>query len=208
MAKAVKKTATRAENSGLCYRLRRDRSGATAIEFAILILPFMMAVFATLETFIAFTAEQLVASAVDDMARDVRTGAITFGLGRSTDMTETQFREAFCNKVALLIKCSSTEAATPAKLYIDLKEVASFGAISTNIPRVDSTNDQSDLDTSGLKFSPGNSGAINSFRVYYRWSVTVDLVRPWISNLIPNGETKPSEFLIVATNAFRNEAYP
>ncbi len=208
MAKAVQKTAIKAKINDLLHRLRRDRSGATAVEFAILILPFIMTVFATLETFVAYTAEQLVASAVDDMARDIRTGTITFGLGRSTDMTETEFRAAFCSKVALLIKCSSTEAATPAKLYIDLEEVSSFGAISTDVPRVDSTNNQSDLDTSSLKFTPGNSGAINSFRVYYRWSVTVDLVRPWISNLIPSGQTKPSEFLIVATNAFRNEAYP
>lgn len=188
-------------------RFLRERSGATAIEFGILALPFLLVVFATFETFVAFTAEQVVANATDTFSRQLRTGQITFGLGKATDMTEVEFREAFCSEIALLIQCSASEAATPAKLYIDLHQVDTFGDIVTSIPRIGSES-TSDLDTSAFSFSPGGAGEINSFRVYYRWSVMTDIVRPLISNLTPDGETTPSEFLIVATSAFRNEDYP
>lgn len=168
-----------------------------------------MIIFATFETFIAFTGEQLVANAVDTMARKVRTGQITFNMGRSTDMTATQFRTAFCNEISLMISCSNTEAATPDKLYVDLRQVASFANIPTTVP-LKSTNSgaSQDLDTSSFAFSPGGAGSINMLRVYYRWSIMTDLVRPYISNIRREGETSGSEFLIVATTAFQNENYP
>ncbi len=203
MAIADSKTAETVKTKGLFSRLRRDRSGATAVEFAILIIPFIAAIFATFETFIAFTAEQVVANAVDDMARQVRTGNITFGMGRATDMTEAEFRAALCDEISLVIKCSADEIATPGKLYVDFQNVAAFGDIPAGIPY----SNQS-LDTSVFQFNPGNSGAINSLRVYYRWTVITDFFRPMIANLKAEGASTPSEFLIVATTAFRNEDYP
>ena len=44
--------------SGLFGRLLRRRDGATVIEFALLSMPFFLIVFASLETFVAFSAEQ------------------------------------------------------------------------------------------------------------------------------------------------------
>ncbi|SOC83561.1 Flp pilus assembly protein TadG [Ensifer adhaerens] len=190
-------------------RLFKSSEGATAIEFAILAIPFMMIVFATFETFIAFTGEQLVSNAVDTMARKIRTGQITFGLGRTTDRDRTQFRQDFCNQISIMITCSQTEAATPNKLWIDLQQVTNFSDIPVNVP-LKATNGGKgrDLDTSQLKYTPGGAGKINMFRAYYRWPITTDLVRPYISNLQPEGASKGSEFLIVATSAFQNENYP
>ncbi|MFB2602527.1 TadE/TadG family type IV pilus assembly protein, partial [Rhizobium phaseoli] len=73
----------------------RSRDGAAAIEFALLAIPYFVVIFAILETFIAFAAEELVSNAVDTMSRRMRTGQITYNLGRTTDMTQTQFRQAF-----------------------------------------------------------------------------------------------------------------
>ncbi|HWU62740.1 MAG TPA: TadE/TadG family type IV pilus assembly protein [Ensifer sp.] len=189
-------------------RLFKSSEGATAIEFAILAIPFMMIVFATFETFIAFTGEQLVSNAVDTMARRVRTGQITFSLGRSTDMTQTQFRQEFCNQISVMITCSNTEAATPAKLYLDLEQVTNFSDIPTNVPLIATNGGKTrDLDTSKMNFTPGGAGKINMFRAYYRWPITTDLVRPYISNIQPEGSSK-GQFLIVATSAFQNENYP
>ena len=44
-------------------------------------------------------------------------------------------------------------------------------------------------------------------RVYYRWPVITDLVRPYLTKIRPLDGSMPSHFLIVATDAFRNEAY-
>ncbi len=59
----------------------RSRDGSAAIEFALLAIPYFMVIFAILETFVAFAAEQLVSNAVDTMSRKMRTGQITNVVG-------------------------------------------------------------------------------------------------------------------------------
>jgi Flp pilus assembly protein TadG len=190
----------------LFARFRKSRDGAAALEFALLAIPFLMLVFATFETFLAFAGEQLMNNAVDTMARKVRTGEITFGLGKPTDMTESEFREAFCAEIAVLRMCSGSEATTPSKLYLDVRQFASFSNMPTTVPRV-STAEYSDLDTSEFAFSPGGPETKNMVRAYYRWQVMTDLVRPYITNIRPSGTVMPTDFLIVSTSAFQNEKY-
>ncbi|MBY4608478.1 pilus assembly protein [Rhizobium sp. 9T] len=185
----------------------RSRDGAAAIEFALLAIPYFVVIFAILETFIAFAAEELVSNAVDTMSRRMRTGQITYNLGRTTDMTQTQFRQAFCGEIAILISCSTTEAATPSKLYLDVQTFAAFSAIPTTIPKL-STDRYSDINTAAIKYSPGGAGTINMVRAYYRWEIITDLVRPYITTIRPSDGSMPTQYLIIATAAFQNEQYP
>ena len=180
---------------------RRSRDGAAAIEFALLAIPYFMVVFAIIETFIAFAGEELVSNAVDTMGRKIRTGQIT---AANTD--RTAFRTAFCNEISILITCSSTEAATPNKLFVDVQKFSSFAAIPTTIPKK-STAANADIDTSGFQYAPGGAGTINMVRAYYKWQVITDLIRPYISNVKPT-DGSSAYFLIVATAAFQNEQYP
>lgn len=184
-------------------RFVRSRDGATAIEFALLAIPYFVIVFAILETFTAFIAEQLVSNAVDTLGRQLRTGQITYNLGRATDKSVSQFRQLLCNEVNILIQCSANEIATPDKLWLDVESYSSFGNMPTTIPMKNG-----DLDTSGLTYSPGGSGTINMLRVYYRWQIITDLVRPFVTTIRPSDGSIPSIFLIVATAAFQNEKYP
>jgi Flp pilus assembly protein TadG len=189
-------------------RFARTKDGATAIEFALLAVPYFIIIFAIIETFVAFTAEQLVANATDTMSRKLRTGQITYALTRPlTDMTQAQFRQAFCNEIAIMISCSAAEIATPSKLYLDVETYSSFGSIPTTIPRV-SNAAYADIDPSGFKFSPGGPGSINMVRAYYRWQVTTDIVRPYVTTIRPSNGSLPTDFLIIATTAFQNEKYP
>jgi Flp pilus assembly protein TadG len=190
----------------LLARFRRSRDGAAALEFALLAIPFLLLVFAIFETFLAFAGEQLLNNAVDTMARKIRTGEITFGQGKSTDMTESEFREAFCAEIAVLRMCSSTEATTPSKLFLDVRQFASFADMPKDVPRV-STDEYSDLDTSEFAFSPGGTETKNMVRAYYKWQVMTDLIRPYITNIRPAGQVMPTDFLIVSTSAFENEKY-
>ena len=190
----------------LFERFRKNRDGAAALEFALLAIPFLMLVFATFETFLAFAGEQLMNNAVDTMARKIRTGEITFGLGKSTDMTESEFRAAFCAEISVLRMCSSTEAATPSKLYLDIRQFSTFADMPKDVPRVSSA-EYSDLDTSEFAFSPGGPDTKNMVRAYYRWQVMTDLIRPYITNIRPAGTVLPTDFLIVSTSAFQNEEY-
>lgn len=202
----TEQTTSRSRKMGVFLRFRKNREGAAALEFALLAVPFLMLVFATFEAFLAFAGEQLLANAVSTMSRKIRTGEITFGLGKSTDMTETEFRTAFCAEIKLLHMCSSTEAVTPSKLYIDVRQFANFADMPKDIPRV-SSDKYADLDTSEFAFSPGGPESKNMVRAYYRWQIMTDIVRPYITNIRPAGKLIPTDYLVISTAAFENEKY-
>ncbi|MBC2771301.1 pilus assembly protein [Rhizobium sp. AQ_MP] len=192
----------------LWRRLARSKDGAAAIEFAILAIPYFLIIFAIIETFVAFAAEQLVTNAVNTLGRQLRTGQITYQMNRpATDMDVTKFRRAFCAEVSIMIQCSETEIATPSKLYIDARTFSGFKDIPVAIPRV-STAAFADIDPTSFKFTPGGPDSVNMLRAYYRWQVITDLVRPYITTIRPSNGSMPSDFLIVATTAFQNEKYP
>ncbi len=185
---------------------RRASDGAAAIEFAILILPFTILVFAIFETFTAFAGEQLVSNAVDTMARKIRTGEITFGQGKSTDMTEAEFRQAFCDEIAIFHMCEQRRGDAARET---LSRCASVQSLFGHAARR-----SQDLDCSlfgsrhqRIRLFPRRADSKNMLRAYYRWSVVTDLVRPYVANLKPSGETRPTQFLIVATSVFENEDY-
>lgn len=186
-------------------RIRKSESGSTALEFGVLAIPFFMIIVATVETLVAFAGEQILVNAVDKMSRQLRTGEITFNMGRTTDLTEAEFRELFCNEIKIVLSCSNT-ISSDQKLFIDLKNVVNYSDIDVGIPKVSSA-DYAELDTSGFEYSPGGSGSINVLRVYYKWDVTVDLIRPYITNIRPGAEGS-EYYLMVSTTAFRNEGYP
>lgn len=180
----------------------RSRDGTAAIEFALLAIPYFLIVFAIIETFVAFTAEQVVSNAVDTLSRQIRTGQIT-----AANTTSQQFRQAFCNQISVLITCSSTEVQTPASLYLDVESYSSFASMPTTIPRKSSTDPYSDLSTTGFTFTPGGAKSLNMVRAYYRWQIITDLLRPYLTNVHPT-DGSASVYLIVATAAFQNENYP
>jgi Flp pilus assembly protein TadG len=199
---------TRRPRFRLWRKLARSRDGAAAIEFAILAIPYFMIIFAIIETFVAFAAEQLVTNAVNTLGRQLRTGQITYQLDRpDTDMDVLKFRKAFCDEVDIMIQCSETEISTPSKLYIDARTFASFAAMPKTIPRV-STDTFADIDPTSFNFTPGGPRTKNMLRAYYRWQVITDLIRPYITTIRPSDGSLPSDFLIVATTAFENENYP
>ncbi|WEX77528.1 pilus assembly protein [Sinorhizobium numidicum] len=185
----------------LLRRLFGDRQGATAIEFAVLALPFFVIVFASIETFVAFAGEQLLANATDTLARKIRTGEIRLGT-----TTPEQFRQAFCDEISILMPCSATEVTDAEKLHLDIREITDLTNFPEAVPRVGSAS-SSDLDTSGFQFAPGGPKAFTMVRAYYRWEVITDLIRPYVTNLRPAGSSMPRDFLMVATATFRNEDY-
>lgn len=198
-------TAPNVKKSGL-KRLFRSKDGAAAIEFALLAIPYFLIVFAIIETFVAYTAEQLVANGVDTMGRQLRTGNITYNHTTTTNnKSEVQFRQLFCNEISILIQCSTSDINSPTaatnKLWIDAKPYTNFSDMPTTIPIANG-----DLNTTGFSFAPGGPGTRNMLRAYYKWDIITDLLRPYISNIRPTSGS--NYFLIVETSAFKNEDYP
>ncbi|TPW32667.1 TadE/TadG family type IV pilus assembly protein [Pararhizobium mangrovi] len=187
-------------------RLLASRDGAAAIEFALLAIPFFLIVFAIIETFVAFTGEQLLENAVDTMGRKLRTGQIVGQTGHAgTFMNAEQFRTAFCEEIDIMMSCNGSSTAP--KLLLDVRSFDSFADMPTGVPRQGGKT-YGPLDTSSFAYAPAGPGAKTMVRAYYRWPITADLIRPYLSNVRQSAGASSSYFLMVATAAFTNENYP
>jgi Flp pilus assembly protein TadG len=93
-------------------RLRRDEEGATAVEFALIAVPFIMLLFGIISVCLYFFTQLYMEAAVYNAARDIRTGAYTEKTGSYVGMdTEAQRREKFkelvCQRTPNASDCST-----------------------------------------------------------------------------------------------------
>ncbi len=82
--------------------LVRDRSGAAAIEFAILSLPLFMLVFGILELAAMFFVDTALDAALHKTARLIRTGQAA---EKNTSLAD--FKAAICEDMVYLLSCES-----------------------------------------------------------------------------------------------------
>jgi Flp pilus assembly protein TadG len=167
-------------------RFQTDQSGATAVEFGIVAVPFFALLFAILETALAFFAAQTLETAVTNASRLVRTGQ-----AQDQGLTAQTFKDKVCQQLDFLFSCQ-------ANLYIEVKTYPSFGSIDLSVP-VDANGN---LKTNGYTYTPGHGGDIVVVRAYYEWPVFVNKLGNNMSSM-PNGS-----HLLAATAAFRNEPFP
>ncbi|NMG40523.1 pilus assembly protein [Chelativorans sp. ZYF759] len=170
----------------LLGRFVRNRKGSTAIEFTILAIPFSMLVFAVLESCISFAAQQVMANAADDMARQFRTGQI-----KADQLSKQEVRDIFCERIQIVVSpgCPGLE--------MDLRTYTTFAEAAQQ--RVAFLN--GDIDTQGFDIAPGPSMSKNMLRVFYRWPVITDFMRKSMANL-PDGKT-----LHYASVTWQNEPF-
>jgi Flp pilus assembly protein TadG len=184
---AERETVTTRTRRGLFGRFARSRDGAVAIEFVALALPFSMLIFAILESCISFAGQQVLTSATDNVARQVRTGQLKAG-----SLNEAVLKQKICDQMEIIV------AAGCPGLEVDLREFATFEEASK--VRIKMTSDK-DIDTSEFDVDPGPSLSKNMLRVFYRWPVMTDFMRKSLSNL------KDGKTLHFATATWQNEPF-
>ena len=141
----------------------RDEKGTTAIEFAILALPFFTLIYAILETSLVFFAGQILDSAVQDAARLVRTGQ-----AQTANYTADTFQTAICNGLYGIFDCT--------QLRINVKTVATFADATVTYPTKTGTDCTTTCDwTLQPLYQPGSGGDIVIVQAYYKWKTIVDL---------------------------------
>ena len=182
------KPADRAAGRRLRGGFAADARGAVAIEFAMLIIPFCLLVFAILESCIAFAAQQVLSNATDDVARQFRTGQIK---PADLELDANLVRNKICARLEMMVASDCPE------LVIDLKSYDTFQQAAAK--RVTFKNN--DIDTTGFGIDPGLSGSKNQLRVFYRWPVMTDFMRKSLSNL-RDGKT-----LLYASVTWQNEPF-
>src|SRR3954454_7625312 len=132
-------------------RLLRRQDGAVAVEFGLVALPFLVLVFAILETAIIFFSGQALETAVADSARLILTGQ-----AQTSGFDQAKFKTAVCQKVVALFDCAYG-------VYVDVKTFTSFDNVTMDSP----------LDANGnfvnSAYNPGGPGDIVVVRLFYQW---------------------------------------
>ena len=161
-------------------RLRRDQRGATAVEFALIALPFFALLFAIIETALMFLVGQALETATEDSARLIRTGQ-----AQQQGFDVDAFRDSICDQVVVLYKC-------PTKLILDVRTADD---LSTPVAA-------GQLDDDDFGYDDGNGEEIVVVRAFYEW--------PTVTQFLGGGFTKLANgnHLLTAAAAFRNEPFP
>lgn len=179
-----------AGRSGL---LARDESAATAVEFAILALPFFTIIFAILETAIVFFAGQVLDSAVNDSSRLIRTGR-----AQTAGYTADDYRDAICDGLYGLFDCTDTS-----KFRVRVTTIADFASAAPSTP-IDPTcyasGTNCDLSVAQA-YEPGVGSSVVLVEAYYKWPTIVNL--PLFNLATMEDGTR----LLAAVRIFRNEPF-
>ena len=84
--------------SKIMSRWGRDESGVTAVEFALVGLPFLIMVIGIIEMSLMFTSQSLLEASTSQAARQIRTGAVQQGGGE--DASDPGARGPHCGRAA------------------------------------------------------------------------------------------------------------
>jgi Flp pilus assembly protein TadG len=169
-------------------RFLRDRSGAMAVEFAIVVAPLLFMLFSIIELALVFMVSSTLENATTEVARTIRTGAIQQAGGGS----QTAFRNAVCAEIPWMQSSCQTN------LSVDVRTFAQF----TNQNAPDPVNATTKtFDSSATTYNVGVQGDIVLVRTYYRWKLVSPFLKGGLERL-SGGVT-----LLTAAATFKNEPY-
>jgi Flp pilus assembly protein TadG len=163
-----------------------DRQAATAVEFALIVTPFLALIFAIIETALCFFAGQALETAVMDASRAIRTGQ-----AQQSNYSANDFQASICSQLTYMFNCSSN-------LYVSVQTFANFSSIALTTP----TDAHGNLATTGFPYGAGHGSDIVVVRAYYEWPVFINTLGNNLANE-PDGK-----HLLIATAAFQNEPFP
>jgi len=167
-------------------RFARARQGATAVEFAIVALPFTMLLFGIIELGTVFLVSATLDNATDRAARMIRTGEFQ----TSGNVSKNDFKALVCQRMAFL---SSSCAGT---VKVNVRTFDSFNDVANAAGIGGETFEEDD----GC-WSLGKPTDIVLVETRYEWT----LFTPLLDNALENaGEGKRA---ITSVATFRNEPY-
>lgn len=165
--------------------LRTSNEGATAIEFALLAIPYVFLMVGIIELAIMFAAGSMLEGATNSAARLVRTGQLQQSGDASAQ--EAAFREAFCEYATALVDCND--------VVIEARLMESFSDAEGETPTYD---DEGNMESSG--FETGGSNDKVLIRASYRY----DFMTPFMGPLLGGAD---SAFDFMSTIVLQTEPY-
>lgn len=163
-------------------RLLAARDGSTAVEFAMVALPFCLMMFAILELGLVFVTDSVLENAAIETGRLIRTGQAS-----AQSMTAAQFKTSLCGRMSIFAPDCAARAT------VDVRVIPQFATTPPD-PMAGGT-----FNTGALTYSNGNPGDLILVRVWYRQPLLTTFLGQGLSRL-NNGAA-----MLTATTAFRNE---
>ncbi|WP_022719929.1 TadE/TadG family type IV pilus assembly protein [Rhodopseudomonas sp. B29] len=168
----------------------KNSAGATAVEFALIALPFFAILIALVQTFFLFFAQSVLENAVRRSARQLLTGQFQSQTASLTQAAATAaFTQVVCNNASVLLTCSG--------LMVDVEVANNWSSANIGTPTL--TYDATGKVSNSWQFNPGHAGDIVVVRVMYLWPVFFGPIAFNLANQ-PNNSR-----LIMASAAFQNE---
>ncbi|MEP1932015.1 MAG: TadE/TadG family type IV pilus assembly protein [Roseibium sp.] len=162
----------------------KDKKGVTAIEFAMVGVPFFTILFAIIEVGLVFLVNRMVDNAVISAARMIRTGQ-----NQSESFSADNFAKQVCDHMPPFL-CK------PERFLVDVQSVDSFA----KAPGADSLYDKDGNLKEKHSYQQSNAGDIVVVNVVYKWPMFTSVM-----NL--NDMDHGNERHLSSTMVFRNEPW-
>ena len=171
------------------FGLRRDRSGSTTLEFAVVAFPFTIFLLFLLEIGYDFFAQVALNYGVQTAARQIQIGTA------QGETTAAKFQTDYlCPALSGLLPCSS--------VTVNVFPIASdyYASVAVMLP----TNKAGNLDTSGFTYCPGKPNQLMLVEAIYTSPSLVSAVIPSMATATAGGLVR----VTLASTAFINENFP
>jgi len=167
--------------------LRSRTDGVVAVEFAMLLFPFLALIFVLFNSAFMIFANAVMQGAIASAARQIQTGQmqnVDANCPPTPNATLTNFKNSVCANMLGQISCSN--------LYFDVHSFANFGAISLPTPTY---NAQGQVTNSC--FNTGSGGSIVAVRLIYYWQNVV----PGMTNFLgAAANSLPLQYTVIIKN--------
>ena len=176
--------------AGASANLRRfalAQHGVAAVEFALLMGPFLIIIFATIEIGMSFVARQVISNATETVARRLQTGQI-----RGAQISEGTLRTELCQQMQFMV------AQGCPNLSLNLGTYEGFD----KVPIDQILDGEGKLTRTGIIGTSGTS-TINQLNVVYAWPVLTNILY-----LIENPHAAGGTMPLFATLTWQNEPFP
>ncbi len=167
----------------LLKKFIKKEDGATAIEFSLLFIPYLMLSLGIIELSVMYTSASLLEGATSSAARMIRTGQLQQDGGDP----ETLFRDGLCEYAVVLVNCND--------VVVEVITMDSFADFGTYAPSYDGD---------GNMVSQGFDAGGSSDRVLIRTAYRYEMMTPFIGTLMA-GPT--ASRLFMSTVVLQTEPY-
>ncbi|MBB2204791.1 TadE/TadG family type IV pilus assembly protein [Gluconacetobacter takamatsuzukensis] len=172
------------------------RRGVAALEFGLVVVPFIVLLVATLVTSLSFFIQSSLLTCAETASRWIITGQqqkLDAAYKTQTAAALQQnFQTEVCAVLPAFMQCSN--------LIVQVESAASFDDIDTTLPTV--SVGQNGTLTSNASYTPGGTGVVVLVRLLYSWNLPSSILGYNFATTATNGQQ-----FVVATLVAKSEPF-